>query len=553
MTRTILINCPPWGIVMPPLGVAYLSSYLKSKGHGVDVYDLNLELFQKAGLAQKEFWNLDTINKMPPVDIARHLFYDFKEVIDRFIEKIEFFDVIGFSANNLISTTFAGLVSQCLKDKWPDKLIICGGPGCFYSWDRKVISKDAVDFFVIGEGEIALEQLLNWEKQDKSLKDKEIQIPGLIGNRTTECIKYSPAQYVENLDDLPFPTFEEFCLDQYNQGKTYRPLPLLSSRGCINRCSYCIDWYMCYPYRRRTAGNVVREIKHHVDKYGITHVEFNDLLCNGNLRALEELCGRLIDADLNVNWISYAAIVRGMGEELFEKIKKSGCHALCYGIESGSDRILKKMGKHYTRCDARELLVRTYEAGIEASINIIVGFPGETEADFKETLDFICENRRFIKQVTNVSAFVLMPGSDLAIYPHRFGIEYFAPDAPGEWTDENGLTAQTRNERVEKTRICLRQLNIPNLIINYQENDSKEKIITGNPQHKNQRTGINKPTSRAEGINILGSDKKNRKFRRHQKLNKILTLSFLLLFAVVADLYLLLIKKIRGSVIFPGS
>ena len=183
----------------------------------------------------------------------------------------------------------------------------------------------------------------------------------------------------------------------------------------------------------RNPEDVITEIQYHIRNYGISHIEFNDLLCNGNLVGLEKLCDLMIKAKIQVKWISYAAIRKNMTKELLDKMKQAGCNSLCYGIESGSNRILKRMNKHYTKQEAQRLLRDTHNAGINTSLNIIAGFPGETEDDFEQTLDFLRENKQFIHQVTNVSAFVLMPGADLSIYPHRFGIRFIDSNDPGKY------------------------------------------------------------------------------------------------------------------------
>ena len=153
---------------MPPLGIAYLSSYLKSKGKEIEIFDLNLDLYKKADEEQRFFWELDTINKVAPVEIAKNLYGHFENEINFFIDKLTPFSIIGFSANNLISTTFAGIIAGLIKVKYPEKIIVLGGPGCFHSWDRKAVPKDAVDFFVIGEGEEVLERFIDYFSNERN-------------------------------------------------------------------------------------------------------------------------------------------------------------------------------------------------------------------------------------------------------------------------------------------------------------------------------------------------------------------------------------------------
>jgi len=541
--KIILINCPPWGVVMPPLGVAYLATYLKNHNIEVEVLDLNLQLYKKSAEKEKKLWDLDTINKVKPEDIAQELYNSFFREINDFILYIESFEIIGFSANNLISTTFAGILSACIKECYKDKTIILGGPGCYHSWDRKYVPLNAVDFFVIGEGEKPLLNLI--ENINNGLDYSEISgdIPGVLSCQKNKKRKFIPASGIESLDDIPFPTFEEFDLSQYNYAKDYRPLPILTSRGCINHCSYCIDWYMCAKFRIRSPEHILDEIKQHINCYGITHVEFNDLLCNGNITQLEKLCDLIIESNIDIRWISYAAIRKNMSDKLLKKMEKAGCNSLCYGVESGSNKVLKRMNKYYTKEDAVKLLKITHQAGITTSINIIVGFPSETADDFEETLNFIRENKVSIDQVTNVSAFVLMPGADLAIYPHKFGIKFLDPDDPAKWTDENGLTQLARNNRVQIVRKLLDELKIKSLIINYQQDI---------PQAQNNL--IEKEKDKIALTLDAKSDKKEDTPRRTIRRSKRpVLLMILFIFSIMAELYLKAIKKIRGSVIFPGN
>ncbi len=527
---------------MPPLGIAYLATYLKSKGKEVEVYDLNLELHQNADSASRVFWELDTINRMAPADIAHNLCRSFEKDIGLFLKRVKPFSMIAFSANNLISTTFAGIIAEKIKAADPEKIIVVGGPGCFHSWDRKSVPKDAVDFFVIGEGEEVLNELIDSCGSLPRAGLSDIKLPGVLNNNGKNE-KFIPAACIRDLNTVPFPDFSEFDLAQYNPGAAYRPLPLLMSRGCINRCSYCIDWYMCANFRVRKPEDIVAEIEHHIRTYGITHIEFNDLLCNGNLRHLEKFCDLVCERKIDIRWISYAAIRRNMSDELLYKIKKSGCNSLCFGIESGSDTVLKRMNKHYCAADAADLIRRTHAAGIEVRMNIIVGFPGETEEDFRRTLEFVRQNRSYIAQVTNVSSFVLMPGSDLAVYPHRFGIRYLDENDPGSWTDELGLTQETRNQRVRKTCALLEELKIRNLIVNASPPAAGREGKTLLPAV---------PAAAIAGMPETGKQPAG-KFARKNRLGKLLVLSLLFVLSLGGDLYLSLIKKLRGSVIFPGN
>ena len=155
-----------------------------------------------------------------------------------------------------------------------------------------------------------------------------------------------------------------------------------------------------------------------------------------------------------------------MSSELLKKMHRSGCIWLCYGLESGCDRTLKRMNKFYNAGDAERTVKLTHEAGICCAINIIVGFPGESEADFNETLSFIKRNRESIDEVTNVSSFVIMPPSRIGLHLSDYHIKLPLNKDLNHYIDENGLDFMGRIKRVRKTLFLISSLGIRHVIVN---------------------------------------------------------------------------------------
>jgi radical SAM superfamily enzyme YgiQ (UPF0313 family) len=123
-----------------------------------------------------------------------------------------------------------------------------------------------------------------------------------------------------------------------------------------------------------------------------------------------------------------------MTPDLLALARRAGCRHLHYGFESGSERMLDLMGRDYSPAQAREVLAATKAAGIETRINLMVGFPGETDETVGETIAFVRENAGIIDLVDTVNPVYLMAMSDL--YEHRgeYGIE--TPDEiPDNWVD----------------------------------------------------------------------------------------------------------------------
>lgn len=500
----VLIMVPPWEPKKPPLGLAYISEYLKFRGFKPKVIDFNIELFRKIPFEKRIFWEIHNINTMHPNEITKKMFSTFREEIEDLINQLISLDcdLIGFSVN-IASIGLAGKIATLIKKKDRNKKIIFGGTGCFWEYDRNLIFPEdigSIDAFVIGEGEETLERIINNSKYSKGFEG----IKGVICHKE-DFLKPAEPSFIYDVDKLPFPTFSDFNLGLY----TMRQIPMLISRGCIGRCSFCIDYPMCGTYRYRSPEKVLEEIEYHIRINKIRDFGFNDLICNGNLKQLEKICDLIIEAQLNIVWGSYAMIRKEMSFELLKKMHRAGCIFLCYGLESGCNRTLKRMNKFYTAEDAERIIRATHEAGIKTAINIIVGFPGETKEDFEETLSFIRKNKEYIDEITNISSFVLMPGSKMGENPSEYGIKlpFFNNDL-NLFVDENRLDLKGRLSRVRKTIFTISNLGIHNVIVNQ----------PGLPDYSESRTValINCPPARVDllplGLVRLSTYLKNNNF-----------------------------------------
>lgn len=447
----ILIVCaPPINTKMPPLGAAYISAFLKDKGINTAIYDLNLELYNNA--QDKTCWQIDTLNYFTRFEIAQKLLLDFYADIEYFTQAVlaTTTKIIGFSVN-IISIFVANEIAQRIKTEDPRRVIIFGGPGCFWKFQRNAIKPGSIDIFIMGEGEEALFKITQRLKEGM-----KINMSPMVFAPITKT----------NLDDLPFPTFSEFNLSAYNFDSSYKPLPLLTSRGCVRRCNYCIDTHYWPGYRFRSPEHILGEIRYHINNNKVKAFEFNDLVCNGNLRQLCLLCDLIIQEGLKIDWVSYAIIRPDMDEEFLSKLKKSGCHTLIYGLESGSDNILARMNKQYSAKEAERAIRLTHQAGICTNINLIAGFPGENEVDLLETIRFLERNQDYISEVTNISSFVLSRFSEVALNKTRYGIIWDENNDPCTFIDGLGQDFALRNKRTNRLIKILEEMGFKRSIVN---------------------------------------------------------------------------------------
>ncbi|MCM8784401.1 MAG: radical SAM protein [Candidatus Omnitrophica bacterium] len=451
----VLVISPPWDTMMPPLGIAYLESYLKEKGFHSIILDINIDLYNSVTKKERILWRPEMYPHWFEEEKFLQLKNSWEIYFERYTKKILFFKTsfIGFSvntSNRLFSLELAKRIK--LEDK--RKTIIFGGPATFgLHLDTFFLRKKddlPVDIFVIGEGEETLYEIL--------LTQDIAKVKGAIFKKNGGYSLLIPRFPIMDINTIPFPTFESFPLNKY----LIPALPLLISRGCVSRCSFCNDHRLSFPYRYKNPPYVIKEIEYHMKYNGINSFSFKDLLCNGNIPVLETLCNLIIEKKLNINWDSQAIPRKEMGFHLLEKMKRAGCHTLIYGLESASNRVLNKMKKMFTKEIAERVIRDTHRAGIRVYINIIVGFPGETEEDFMETYNFIKENRKYIDSLAALSVCLVNGETDLEFNPSKYGL--LLPDEPEKrarfWKDIYGNDYHLRKERAERILSLLRELNL---------------------------------------------------------------------------------------------
>ena len=255
--------------------------------------------------------------------------------------------------------------------------------------------------------------------------------------------------------DWALPSWSKFDFSLYRYPGCFSSF---MSRGCINRCAYCTESPTFKRYRHRKASDIlidIREGLHYAQCYSDTpSVHFSDSLINGHLSELEKLCDLIIHSGVRISWSGMAKFRNGITNELLEKMKKSGCSAIDWGLETASQKILNLMRKNYQISDAKRIILRGYELGIQNRCMLIVGFPGETTVDFVETCNFVLA---FNDYCTFYFANLLTVLPTSPIYEH-FAEWGLADNDPYQWVS----TDRRNNLAVRK----FRELLLRNLILN---------------------------------------------------------------------------------------
>lgn len=368
----------PWGFSrkLPPLGLAYIASTLEAGGFRVQIHDNYLlrnsinEIKALVGKADPEF--------------------------------------VGVSCNS-INYSRAMEISKAVKEVKPECHVIVGGPHAT-CLPESILEHEEVDYVIVGEGEQAMLELIrNYRGGDST----EMRIPGLA-YRTAEGIHVNQSRFIEDLDQVPLPARHLLNMDKYDRKVEYidaEPVDILNVvRGCPFKCRFC-ETKKIWGDRSRyfSPMRVADEVEHLVERYGARGVYFiGDNFTINRAKAME-ICRGLIERGLDVKWACDTRVDL-VDAELLSEMKKAGCETIWFGVESGSQRVLKILNKGITVDQAVKAFKLCREVGIKTACSFLMGVPGETLADMKLSFRLA---KKLKPDWCQFNVYVAVPGSEL--------------------------------------------------------------------------------------------------------------------------------------------
>ena len=325
----------------------------------------------------------------------------------------------------------AAEIAQRIKKALPATTIIVGGPHISSMGEETITRFPQFDYAVDGEGEKVLTELLNALETGADL----FSVPGLI-YRDEFMIRKTPGKPINRvLDELPFPAWD--LLPDFP--KAYKPAiydfprgpaaTIAASRGCPFHCKFCDTSTFGASVRHYSPESVFKMMKHLNDKYGVKHIAFVDDLFLASKVRVKELCEMILDDGLKMSW-SCTARVDTVKPDILGLMKKAGCWEISFGLETGSNDLLKKMDKKAEVEKSEQAVKWTAEAGIRTKGLFMLGFPGEDEHTIQQTKDFI---RKIPMTIMNLTKFTPYPGSP--IYREIYGTNI----RDDHWEKMNGM------------------------------------------------------------------------------------------------------------------
>jgi anaerobic magnesium-protoporphyrin IX monomethyl ester cyclase len=362
---------PPAGNL--PLGLMYIAAVLDKAGYKVEI----LDAFMKGSFRK----NGDTTTVGMPYEAI-------KEEVRRRKP-----DIVGIANPFTCQVEHAIKVGNITKDVDPGILTVAGGPHVPAVPVQFMEEAANIDIAVVGEGEYAMLDIIKVSEGTMKISD----VKGIVYREDGVIKQNAPRPFIKNLDELPFPAYHLVDMEQYLSGNKIeyrsfknRSISMITSRGCPFNCCFCsVHLHMGKPFRAHSVNYVIRHIEHVVDKYRVKTIFFEDDNLTFDLKRFEAICDQIIEKHIKFNWETPNGIRADyLTRELLEKMKKSGCQSVFFGIESGDQYVLNNIiDKSLNLKTVEEVAKMCKKIGISTAAFYIIGFPGEKKEHMLRTVE----------------------------------------------------------------------------------------------------------------------------------------------------------------------
>lgn len=364
-----------------PLGLLAVASYIKAKGHTVKIIDMTV----KAENIEKH------IKSFAP-------------------------DVVGLSVMSALASNSAIKVSKAAKRF--NKPVVWGGrlPS---SLPELCLKEECIDFVVLGEGEITFFELLEAIENGKSFDNiSGVAYTDKQGVHINNCREFA--------DLSAFPILDWSLINPNNYAQRYflceRMLYSYLSKGCPGKCTFCFNPnYHKSVHRKRPPEHAVEEIESLIKNYNIDGIYFADEFWYPGKEDMQVFFSMIKERNLDFVWGCQTRLGTYSKEEL-QQMYDAGCRWILFGVESGCEKRNKETNKNVNLKTAKETFDNCREIGIITQSSFIIGYPGETEEELKET----------VKYAFNLEADLLpfngyYPQPDSDLYKEIVNSKLFAP------------------------------------------------------------------------------------------------------------------------------
>lgn len=390
--KTLLINPPRSNEVVadnpafideergynPPLGLLYLASYLQKNGRQqIVVLDAQVD---NLGYGEDFVGRIEAVNP----------------------------DIIGITVMTftLIDVLKTLEIIKRAGEKLNKKItVVLGGPHA-HIFPEETLALPGVDFVIKGEGEIPFFLLLEALEGRGELS----AVKGLAYRQDGQVINNLVGDLIENLDELPVPDRTLLPVEKYGSllGAGRIVTTMFTSRGCPFQCTFCDRPHLGKRFRSRSAQNVVDEMEACL-KLGIQEILVYDDTFTVNRQRVIDICNEIKKRQLKFCW-DIRARVDTVDEEILKQLKSAGCARIHFGVESGTEKILKVLNKGISLNQVERAFKAAKKIGLETLGYFMIGAPDETREDIMETVKFA---KKIDPDYVHITIFTPYPATEI--------------------------------------------------------------------------------------------------------------------------------------------
>ncbi len=398
---------------VPGLGIMYLAAVLEERGFHVAIRDTAVE-------GHDIRTNTDIHSSLEVIgerdETIRDYVADFKP------------DIVGVSVLFYSQNSQGHNVAKIVKSLNPNTLVVIGGNQVSENY-ASIMKNKNIDYAMINECDLVFADFVEAYFSGKDYK----KIPGLVYRTDVGLEVNNNSSFIKNLDEIPLPARHLVNMEKYFEiGLSHNPYArhsrvgyVMTSRGCPEKCAFCttpIRWGR--RVRLRSIENVGQELKQLQDEYKVGEIQFEDDTLTLNLKHLHKLCDAIEPLGLLWNTVNgvridYHERKPKAQEEMFKRMADSGCYQVCFGLESGDQRVLDKLLNKNLKLSAVEPCIdAAKKAGLSVHLFLMVGFPGETLDEMERTIAYA---GRLGPDSCSISIYTPLPGTPLHKYAYENG------------------------------------------------------------------------------------------------------------------------------------
>jgi len=294
-------------------------------------------------------------------------------------------------------------IAKIVKQQNSNITIVGGGVHISTDYSN-TLKKSDIDIAILGEGDFKLLEII---------KERDLEkIKGIAYKKDDQIIVNEKEPLLKDLDDVPFPAVELINIHDYKVPHTFclkNPVfPLETSRGCVYGCTYCSKCVFGRLFRTKSVERVMQDIRKIVD-LGYKEVHLFDDGFTTIIPRAKEICRRIIKEKIPLKFNCTDGIrADRIDLELLKLMKKAGFYQVSFGVETGSEKILKAINKGLHLKDVENAFMLCRKAKIQTLAFFMFGLPEETEEDIKKTIKFA---KKLKPDIAKFDIMIPLPGT----------------------------------------------------------------------------------------------------------------------------------------------